>query len=294
MNSYCAAKSLEEALDVLAGHAGVCAVSIVAGGTDYFPAKPSRGALEKPQESLLDVTRIAELSEISETAAGWRIGAAVTFSALIATPFPAAFSALKQAARQIGARQIQNVATLAGNICNASPAADSVPVLLAMNAQVELASTRGRRVLDLADFIIGVRQTTLAPDEMLSAVLIPAPHPESCSAFEKLGSREYLVISIAMMAVVLRVTQEGPEKRRIAQARVAVGACGPVALRLPALESDLIGRSVADLSADFEVSEAHLAPLSPLDDVRGSAHYRKIAVAEIAMRAIERAAQDAS
>src|SRR5690606_20558212 len=150
----------------------------------------------------------------------------------------------------------QNAGTLAGNLCNASPAADGVPPLLALGAGVELAGPQGVRRLDLADFVLGVRKTALAPGEILAAVHVPAQPEGSTSAFRKLGSRRYLVISIVMVAVNLWVAQG-----RIAGARVAVGAAAPVARRLPALEAALVGLSV-DAQGPF-TRPAHLARLSP-------------------------------
>ncbi|MDQ7070390.1 MAG: FAD binding domain-containing protein [Rhodobacterales bacterium] len=276
MARYFVAHTLEEALDVRTQGAA----EIVAGGSDYFPAKSHN----KPQGDILDVTRIAGFSDINETNEGWRIGAAVSFSALITAPFPPAFDGLKQAARQIGSVQIQNVATLVGNICNASPAADSVPVLLSMGAEIEIMSRNGPRQMPLGDFITGVRKTALMPGEIVTAVLIPKMPESVQSAFEKLGSRAYLVISIAMVAVLVEVA-EG----RISMLRVAVGACSPIAVRLVELEGELIGKPIADLDR-FSVTAAHLAALSPMDDLRGSANYRLEAVAEITLRALRRAA----
>lgn len=256
------------------------AAEIVAGGSDYFPAK----SRDKPQGDILDVTRIAGFSDIKETNEGWRIGAAVSFSALITAPFPPVFDGLKQAARQIGSVQIQNVATLVGNLCNASPAADSVPVLLAMGAEIEIVSRNGPRQIALEEFITGVRKTALMPGEIVSAVLIPKMAGTVQSAFEKLGSRAYLVISIAMVAVVIEVVAG-----RISMLRVVVGACSPVAVRLAELEGQLIGKPVTELDRVL-VTAAHLAALSPMDDLRGSASYRLEAVAEITQRALRRAA----
>jgi CO/xanthine dehydrogenase FAD-binding subunit len=269
-------------VDALAQRATVRAadpMAVLAGGTDFFPALGNR----QPPARVLDLSGIAELGRIERQADGWRIGAAVTWAGLIATPLPAVFDGLKEAARQVGSVQIQNTATLAGNICNASPAADGVPMLLALGARVEVASAKGRRALDLRDFITGVRKTALAGDEIVTALLIP--DHQSRAAFEKLGSREYLVISIAMVAVML-VSEAG----RIGKAAVAVGACSPVACRLPGLEAALIGH---DLRADpgALVGPDHLAQLTPVSDIRGSADYRRQAVLVLLRRALMRAAE---
>ncbi|MGC1488330.1 MAG: FAD binding domain-containing protein [Albidovulum sp.] len=271
-------------VDALAQRATVRAaepMAVLAGGTDFFPTLGKR----QPPARVLDLSGIAELARIERQADGWRIGAAVTWAGLIATPLPAVFDGLKEVARQVGSVQIQNTATLAGNICNASPAADGVPMLLALGARVEVASAKGRRALDLRDFITGVRKTALAGDEIVTALLIPDHEGRARTAFEKLGSREYLVISIAMVAVMLV-----PEAGKIGKAAVAVGACSPVACRLPGLEAALIGH---DLRADpgALVCPDHLTQLTPVSDVRGSADYRRQAVLVLLRRALLRAAE---
>lgn len=266
---------LASALDALRDHAP----KIVAGGTDLYPAMKQG----KAPPSFLDLTRISGLSEITHDGTGTRIGAAATWSDVVRAALPPAFDAIKQAAREVGSLQIQNAATLAGNICNASPAADGVPPLLALRAQVEVASAaRGTSLVPLGDFIRGVRQTALAPDEIVTALCIPPQPAAAGSAFEKLGSRKYLVISIAMTAANVALDEEG----RIAQATVAVGSCSAVAQRLPGLEQALIGKAPAQI----EVLPEHLAPLSPIDDVRGSGAYRMDVVREQCRRALMRAA----
>jgi CO/xanthine dehydrogenase FAD-binding subunit len=218
---------------------------------------------------ILDVTGVAEMRGIAKGPAGWRLGGASTWSEIAGAALPAAFAGLQQAARQIGARQIQNRGTLAGNLCNASPAADGVPPLLTLDAQVELASHRGVRHLPLVDFITGYRKTARRDDEILSAVIVPDAATCGRSAFSKLGARSYLVISIIMVAVRLEVSAQG----RVATARVAVGAAADRARRLAELERDLEGCRAEDVGP--VVAPAHLGPLSPIDDVRASAAYRR-------------------
>ena len=134
---------------------------IVAGGTDVYPAMRQGNT----PRSLLDVTRIKELMNITVMDTGVRIGAAVTWSKIVKAKLPAAFDGLKHAAKEVGSIQIQNAGTIAGNLCNASPAADGVPPLLTLDARVELASAeRGARILPLQEFILGVRKTAVAFD----------------------------------------------------------------------------------------------------------------------------------
>ncbi len=259
MGDYLRPRDLDEALQALTRP-----FTVLAGGTDFYPARVGRPVTE----DILDIAGVAALRGISESDGGWRLGATTTWSELVEAGLPPVFDGLKQAAREVGGRQIQNAGTIAGNICNASPAADGVPALLALDAEVELASRDGVRRLPLASFITGVRKTALLPGELVTALHVPRPRHEARSAFLKLGARRYLVISIAMASVVVEVSN-----RTVAAARIAVGACSPVAQRLPDLERALVGAS-ADMHLGEQVQPGHLAPLSPIDDVRGSAGYR--------------------
>jgi CO/xanthine dehydrogenase FAD-binding subunit len=247
---------------------------VLAGGTDFYPARVGRAI----DEDVLDITAIASLRGISAGAQGWRLGATTTWSELLDTRLPQLFDGLKQAAREVGGRQIQNAGTLAGNLCNASPAADGVPPLLALDAEVELAGSAGARRLPLASFTTGNRRTALAPGELMVAIHVRKPARQARSGFLKLGARRYLVISIAMAAATLEI-----DGGRIAAARIAVGACSAVAQRLPRLEAALLGAPVDQRLGNL-VDETQLAPLAPLDDVRGSAAYRRDAVVTLLRR----------
>ena len=272
MASYLRPTSLAEAL----AHLSVAAPVLLAGGTDYYPARVGR-ALD---DDILDLTAIPDLHGISETEDHWRLGATTTWGQLIAADLPPAFDALRQAARQIGGAQIQNAATIAGNLCNASPAADSVPPLLAMRARLDLRSAQGRRELPICEFITGNRRTALKPGELLAAILVPKPRKDTHSLFLKLGAREYLVISIAMVAVLLEV-----ENTVIASASVAVGACSAVAQRLAYLESELTGRRL-NAALVNRVKPEHFDGLSPIDDIRADAAYRREAAMVLVQRAL--------
>ena len=269
MADYLRPTSLNEALQALARP-----WTVLAGGTDFYPARVGRAI----DDNVLDITAIAALRGIVAGPDGWRLGATTTWSELIEAELPPLFNGLKQAAREVGGRQIQNVGTLAGNLCNASPAADGVPPLLALDAEVELAGRAGIRRLPVAAFITGNRRTVLAPGELLVALHVPKPGRLARSAFLKLGARRYLVISIVMAAATLEI-----EADRIVSARIAVGACSAVAQRLPALEAALAGAPLDRRLAD-RVEAAQLAPLSPIDDVRGSAGYRSDAVVTLLRR----------
>lgn len=282
MSVYFRPDNLQEALALLARHP----VTVAAGCTDLFPAT-DRQALAGP---VLDISAIGALRGIAADAGGaggWRIGAATTWSDIAGADLPPAFDMLKQAAREVGSVQIQNAGTIAGNLCNASPAADGVPPLLALDALVELTSVSGRRQLPLAAFVTGVRRTDLAPGEMVTAVLVPAEAGQGRSRFLKLGARRYLVISIAMVAARI-VAANG----RAAQVALSVGSCSPVATRLGAVERALTGLPLAGLAAAVK-DEDVAAALSPIADMRGDAAYRSHAAAELLRRAVSDVVADA-
>jgi CO/xanthine dehydrogenase FAD-binding subunit len=273
MVRYAKPHSLEEALALLAEGPW----RILAGGTDFYPAlgaKPLR-------EGVLDINALSELRGISEDEEDIIIGARTTWTAIARAGLPAAFDALKAAAREVGSVQIQNVGTVAGNLCNASPAADGVPALMVLDAEVELRSAGAMRRLPLDKFVLGNRRTALLPGEMAAAIRIPKISAKGSSSFVKLGARRYLVISIAMAAARLVIGTDG----RVERAAVAVGSCSAVAERLPELEAALVGRP-ADASLGDAVEAVHFAGLAPIDDVRGSREYRTEAAREIVARAL--------
>lgn len=276
MTGYARPSRLSEALQILAR----APRPILAGGTDFYPARVARPL---PAE-VLDITGLRELCGITARGGHWRIGAATTWSEIIAAKLPPVFDGLKLAAREIGGAQIQNAGTVAGNLCNASPAADGVPALLALGAEVELAKAGGRRRLALTEFITGPRKTALQPGELLTAVLVPQPRSAAASHFLKLGARRYLVISIAMASAVIE-----HKAGKVREARVAVGACSPVAVRLPALEVELRGRRFDATLAD-RVNAGQFSGLAPIADVRASAEYRLQAALELVRRLLREVA----
>jgi CO/xanthine dehydrogenase FAD-binding subunit len=246
---------------------------IVAGATDVYPAQTSRagwGHIKK--SSILDISRLADLRGITETETGWRIGALTTWTDIAkADALPPLFDGLKAAAREIGGVQIQNRGTIAGNICTASPAGDSIPCLLTLDAVVHVASRRGTRAMSLARFITGYREADLRPGELVTH--IDVPHAAGIGHFLKLGARRYLVISIAMVAGVFDCADDGT----IRTAKIAVGACSAVAQRLHALEARMVGQNFGAV----EVIADDLSHLAPIDDVRANAAYRRAAALQL-------------
>lgn len=273
---YFRPRELDAALDWLAQNA-TGGARVAAGCTDLFPAT-SRPRLSGP---ILDITAIDGLRGITETHRGWRIGGATTWTDIIRANLPESFDGLKLAAAEIGSVQIQNAGTLAGNLCNASPAADGVPCLLTLDASVELCSAENVRALALTEFLKGPRQTNLAPGEIVTAITVPKRSATGRSGFLKLGARKYLVIAIAMVAVRL-----GVEAGKIDAAAIAVGSCSAVAARLPEAEAALMGQPLDADTADNITAAMITSHLSPIDDVRGDAAYRLKAACELVRRVV--------
>ena len=265
---------LDEALELMSSRS----LDLVAGGTDFFPAR-GRSPITR---DILDITRLEGLRGIEVSNEGTvRIGAATTWTDIAKAKLPLAFIALQQAANEVGSIQIQNAGTVAGNLCNASPAADGIPPLLALDAEIEVADSVGVRRQALCDFITGVRQTSMTSTEMVTAIHIKMPPDHTTSAFEKLGARKYMVISIAMTAVIIGLDEAG----YINYARIAVGACSPIAQRLKSLEADVIGNKISDIC----IYKSHLEPLDPIADVRASEEFRAEVVEEQIYRALYKA-----
>jgi CO/xanthine dehydrogenase FAD-binding subunit len=255
----------------------------LAGGTDFFAATPDR----YPEGSVLDLSGIAELREISrierQGSTFLRFGAMVTWSQVLNSPlFTApAYQVLRQCAKEVGGPQIQNRATLVGNVCNASPAADGIAALLALGAMVEIRSTITQRWLPLENFVLGARKTALERGELVTAIELPELPSDSRSLFLKMGSRRYLVISIAMLAAQWTFTSN---RRALQSCRFVVGACSPVSKRLQPLERWMVEGMPAG-QQEQAISSA-LSLISPIDDVRADRLYRLQLVEVLAKKLI--------
>ena len=274
MSSYIRPTTLREAVEALAETRGV----LLSGGTDFFPARVDRPI----RETVIDISGVREIKGISIERERIAIGGRTTWSEIMASPLARGFDGLKAAAREVGSIQIQNFGTVAGNLCNASPAADGVPPLLTLDAEVELASAAGARTLPLGEFILGNRKTARRAEEILTRVTVPRRLENAASSFLKLGARRYLVISIVMVAVTLLTD----DRNRVREARVAVGSCSAKARRLTALEEAMAGEK-AEAGIGKLVAAAHIEALSPIDDVRGTAAYRRDASITLIGRALE-------
>ena len=269
MTDYLCPTDLDEALHAMAGGR-----RILAGGTDLFAMGPQMRA-----GPVLDISALPSLRGIT-WGQGLRIGAAATWDQIATASLPPSCRALQMAARMIGGRQVQNAGTIGGNLCNASPAADGVPPLLILNAQVELASLQGVRHLPLHQFLIAPRRTALRPDEILVALHVADSDMRGASRFLKLGARQNLVISIALVAVRAEV-----HAGQIVSAQVAVGSCSGVAQRLPGVEAALRGAPVAQAAQRVHDADPG-ADLTPLDDIRATAAYRRTAARTLICRAL--------
>ena len=272
MADYLRPTSLDEALAALAERPW----TMLAGGTDVYPANVGRPIVD----DILDVTALPELREIGSVDRAIRIPALATWTDVVRADLPAAFDGLKAAARSIGGVQIQNRGTLAGNLVNASPAADGLPNLMALDAVVELSSTTGRREVPVGEFVVGNRRTVRRADELLTSIVVPRPTASARSTFLKLGSRAYLVISVASVAALVDVRQG-----RVATARIVVGACSEVPMRIESAEARLVGE-IASPSLAGAIEPRDIAALTPIDDVRGTAAYRRDVALTLVRRAV--------
>lgn len=250
--------------------------SFLAGGTDVYPAL-EHGWRPK---GLLDISAVAELAGgIREHGGWWIVPALATWSEVARAQLPPQFDGLRSAALEVGGRQIQNQGTVAGNVCNASPAADGVTALMALGAHVVVAGSTGEREVPLHDFVLGNRKTARAESELVTCIKVPAAAGRHASVFSKHGSRRYLVISLVMSSAFLEADALG----RIRRCGIAVGACAPRSLRLLEAEARLTGMRLEDAAA-FSFKGAELDVLCPIDDVRASAAFRRRMARELAER----------
>lgn len=267
--------SLDEALRLLVDGGS----TVVAGCTLYY----LDGRNHPLTDRLLDITGVAELQLIEIAADHVRIGPLVTWSQLAETALPVECAPLQQAARRIGALQIQNVGTLGGNLCGAAATADGIPPLLIAGASVELQAVGRRRIVPLAEFLRGHRQTAREPDEMLTAVIVPRQPGSQAGVFLKLARRAYQ--GIALVSVAARVIRD--DAGVVASAAVAVGACSAVAQRLAALEGRLQGAAAGHpLDCLFD-PDIDLAALTPATDTLATAQYRRDAASTLVRRALQ-------
>ena len=270
--------TLDETLRLLAEHPHAL---LMAGGTDLLVRRRATFAEDAPP--LLSLGRVAELRGIAEEDSLLTIGAATPFECIIADPRVNRYaSLLVQAARSIGGPAIRNMATLGGNICTASPAGDSLPPLILLDARVELVSRSGTRTLPIAAFIHGPGHTALRQGELLTRILLPKTSLFFRECFVKIGRRKALAISVTSFAGLARLDQGGA----IDEICMAWGSVGPTVVRLPALEKALAGEQVHTALIE-QVRLAVAQGVSPITDLRASAGYRCRVAANLAAHFVE-------
>ena len=282
--TYLEPASVDEALTLLAAHGPQA--RLLAGGTDLMVLLRRH---KIAPTCLIDVGRLPGLNTLATASGEIVIGAGVCHRQIEASPlFRGALQALPEACATVGSVQIRNVATVAGNLCNASPAADTPPVLLTFGARVRLASAAGVRELPLEEFFLGYRSTALQAGELLTEIRLPAPPPRTGSRFEKLGRRRAMEISIACVAATVTLAADD----RLSSVRIGLGSVAPTSLRARQAEALLQGQRLSDelLAA---AGRAAAAECAPIDDLRATGEYRRLVVATLVERAVASAARRA-
>ncbi len=273
--------SLQEALECLAEHAPNA--SPLAGGTNLVV--DLRGGRHAPQ-ALVNIGDLAELKGIRRVDGHVLAGSGVTIADLLAHPEVAQSAPCLRAATAVFASPlVRNRATLGGNLADGSPAADTAIPLLALDAELELASTAARRSLPLDEFFLHVRKTQLQPSEIITGVRWKAAGAATFTAFQKLGLRKADAISVVSAAVRIDIAPDGS----VGAARIALGSVAPTPLRVKAAEAALLGQTLTPAAAR-EAAQLAAQAASPISDVRASADYRREMVAVLVRRLLERIA----
>jgi len=277
---YCAPKRLEEALDIFAEYGE--RARALAGGTDLILFM-EKGRL-KP-DLVVEIPFCPPFIGVEITNTHIRIGSRTTMreletSSLVREKVPV----LADAASKVGSLQIRNLATIGGNICTASPAGDTLPALLVLDASVRLVSKGGERMIPLREFFLGPGETVRQPDELLTEVILPLPHHRSGCSFYKLSVRRYMDIAIVNVAALVTVNEDG----FITDAKIALGSVAPTPIRAYEAEERLKGNNLNDILLD-EVGKLAQDASSPITDQRGTAEYRRIMVYRLTKRVVKEA-----
>jgi len=258
----------------------------LAGGTDLI-VQMREG--RRTADRIVDLKRIAELTRIETLAdGGFRIGAAANFNAIAAHEgLSTAYPSVPRSGRLVGSLQVQNRAGLGGNICNAAPSADAVPVVISIGAKAEIAGPNGRRRQAVETLFAGPGRNTLGPDEILVAILLPAPRPNSASCYLRFTPRREMDIAVAGAAAWIRVSAGNT----IEDVRITLAAVAPVPLRATEAERHLTGEK-ASLALFEHAGRIAARESRPIGDTRGSAEYRRELVSVLTRRALMTCAAD--
>ena len=281
---YQSPTSVEEAAEALAANPDA---RVFAGATDVVPQMRS-GRIAP--DVLIDLKGIEELSSVADDGSKWVIGAAVPTVRLTEDDtFSGEFPGLSEAAGLIGSDQIQTRSSLGGNLCNASPAADSVPAMVVNDARAVIAGPSGRRTVDVADVVTGPGQTSLSDGEFVVAIEVDHKPANTGDAYLRMIPRTEM--DIAVVGAGARVTLD--DNGVCTSATVALGAVAPTVVRVPDAEAALVGNSIDDdtLAA---VAAAASAACNPIDDMRGTVAYRTQVAGVLAKRAVQAAAERAT
>jgi len=277
---YLAPATLDEAFSLLSEYKG--RVKVIAGGTDLVP-KLKRREMGAP-EYVIDLKGLPGLDEIKQAAGGLTIGALVTIGAVESSAIIGEkFAILAQAAQSMASPQIRNRGTIAGNICNAVPSADSAPPLLTLGARLKIASGKGERTANIEDFFTGPNQTALGDDEILQEIQIPDMPPKSKGIYLKLTPRRAMDLAIVGVAVLVT-----PEDGVCKDIRIALGAVAPTPIRAKKAEALLKGQKL-DGALIEKAARTAAGESKPIDDHRASAEYRRDMVEVLVRRAIKQA-----
>lgn len=271
-------RTIEEASQMLAVPGRVA----MAGCTNLYVDRYDGRELDK---DIVTLHKLTELKNIVQKGDGWHIGSLCTFDQLEHTLANTSLQVLGQAASLVGGPQVRNRGTIGGNIVSASPSADSVPVLMALDAVVCLKSVDGTRQIAIRDFMAGVKKTTIKPNELLTEFIIPEP---KCQAFfQKVGTRNALAIAVCNMCVSMKVSEHV-----IQNISIAIGSCAPTCVRAAATEEALIGKTMPETPEEWKeiktiITNTLPQSISPIDDIRATRTYREKVAANITYKLVK-------
>ncbi len=261
--NYYRVETLDEALELIDK---LDDFKVIAGGTDLV--MDLRIGRYKPR-NIVDISNIRELDYIVDEGDKIRIGALTRLQEILESPIVKTKApVLAEAIYQMASWQIRNIATIGGNLCNASPAADTAPPLMVLEAQLKLASKTGTRTVPITEFFLGPRKTVLKKNELLTEIIIPYEKDVGTSMI-KLGRRNSFTLSVVAVAALVKV-----EDNKFKDVRVALNSVAPTPVRAKSVEKSLIGKEVT-LENIEEAAKLVVNDISPISDVRASAEYRK-------------------
>jgi CO/xanthine dehydrogenase FAD-binding subunit len=279
IEDYVRPNKIEEALCLLEQNPE--RARILAGGTDLL-LKQSRD--DSSRWILIDITNIPELVGIIFSKKGLRIGAASPLAEIIHSPLlTGSLQVLSAGASTVGSPQIRHLATIGGNLCNASPSADTIPALLVLDAKLTIVSARKSRILPLANFFTGPGRTKLRPDELLVSISIAEQPAGACAVYLKHAPRSAMDLAIASVAVQLWYADDH------IQGRIALGAVAPTPLRAPQSEAMLASSLTANEDTFRAIARCAASEIAPISDVRGTAGYRRDMIELLTFRALRQA-----